>query len=90
MNDLINIAETGDEQAAAIASVSHGALTLDPTVQYQFRAETAQGKCHHQPPPYTPYVYMTKLYGYDRNDNGIMLNKRIYWEHPKQDSNSNI
>ncbi len=22
--------------------------------------------------------YMTKLYGYDRNDDGIMLNKRIY------------
>ncbi len=21
---------------------------------------------------------MTKLYGYDRNDDGIMLNKRIY------------
>ncbi len=31
---------------------------------------------------------MTKLYGYDRNDDGIMLSKRIYWEHPKQDSNS--
>ncbi len=28
-------------------------------------------------------VLMTKLYGYDRNDDGIMLNKRIYWEHPK-------
>ncbi len=37
-----------------------------------------------------PYINMTKLYGYDRNDNGIMLNKMIYWEHPKQDSNSNI
>ncbi len=24
---------------------------------------------------------VTKLYGYDRNDDGIMLNKRIYWEH---------
>ncbi len=23
-------------------------------------------------------MYMTKLYGYDRNDDGIMLNKRIY------------
>ncbi len=23
-------------------------------------------------------LYMTKLYGYDRNDDGIMLNKRIY------------
>ncbi len=23
-------------------------------------------------------VNMTKLYGYDRNDDGIMLNKRIY------------
>ncbi len=33
---------------------------------------------------------MTKLHGYDRNDDGIMLNKMIYWEHPKQDSNSNI
>ncbi len=33
---------------------------------------------------------MTKLYGYDRNEDGIMLNKRIYWEHPKQDCNSNI
>ncbi len=36
------------------------------------------------------YIYMTKLYGYDRNDDGIILNKRIYCEHPKQDSNSNI
>ncbi len=35
-------------------------------------------------------LHMTKLYGYDWNDDGIMLNKRIYWEHPKQDSNSNI
>ncbi len=34
--------------------------------------------------------HMTKLYGYDRNDDGIMINKRIYWEHPKQDSNSNV
>ncbi len=34
--------------------------------------------------------HMTKLYGYDRNDDGIMLNKRIYCEHPKQDCNSNI
>ncbi len=33
---------------------------------------------------------MTKLYGYDRNDDGIMLYKRIYWEHQKKDSNSNI
>ncbi len=23
-------------------------------------------------------IDMTKLYGYDRNDDGIMLNKRIY------------
>ncbi len=23
-------------------------------------------------------AHMTKLYGYDRNDDGIMLNKRIY------------
>ena len=38
---------TGEEgeQAAAIASVTpQGTLTLDPTVQYQFRADTAQGK----------------------------------------------
>ncbi len=27
-------------------------------------------------------LHMTKLYGYDRNDDGIMLNKMIYWEHP--------
>ncbi len=24
------------------------------------------------------YIYRTKLYGYDRNDDVIMLNKRIY------------
>ncbi len=35
-------------------------------------------------------IIKTKLYGYDRNDDGIMLNKRIYWEHPKQDCNINI
>ncbi len=23
-------------------------------------------------------LYMTKLYGYDRNDDGIIINKRIY------------
>ncbi len=28
--------------------------------------------------PISIIIYMTKLYGYDRNDDGIMLNKRIY------------
>ena len=38
------VGEPGEEQAAAIASVAQGGtLTLDPNIQYQFRADTGQG-----------------------------------------------
>ena len=37
-------AEVGDEDQATLANVAGGALTIDPNVQYQLRADTSSGQ----------------------------------------------